>query len=413
MPKPDDSIMKTGVNRRITDEKIYKPHKQQELYDKLLPMLTDEQRRVYEEIIHSVNHDKGGMFFVHGFGGTGKTFMWTIIGADIRAKGNIVLNVASSGIAALLLEDGRTTHSRFGGGFRKILPVITKGGRVATVLASINSLVLWNSCKVLKLTENLRLRKASNSMDAGALATFSKWLLDIGDGKINESNSGYVEIEIPDDLLINTSWNPIEAIVKEIYGERFATRTDLKFFSERAILSPRNDDVDNINQFMLIKLPGEERRYLSSDSIETSDISGHDDMIYTQEFLNNIQVSGLSNHVLTLKIGALVMLLRNIDPKGVAVKDKRDHYNEVVFTLLNGRNETIKCRAVSDCATRFMSLWETSGCHLTYQTEPVFCVLRFWKVGEYEGKPCIVNTLASSKIFIKPEFEGLEHHKAM
>ncbi|XP_010436551.1 PREDICTED: uncharacterized protein LOC104720328 [Camelina sativa] len=65
MPKPDDSIMKTG-----------------ELYDKLLPMLTDEQRRVYEEIIHSVNHDKGGMFFVCGFGDTGKTFMWTILGAD-------------------------------------------------------------------------------------------------------------------------------------------------------------------------------------------------------------------------------------------------------------------------------------------------------------------------------------------
>ncbi|XP_019086331.1 PREDICTED: uncharacterized protein LOC109126890 [Camelina sativa] len=110
-------------------------------------------------------------------------------------------------------------------------------------------------CKVLKLTENLRLRKASNSMDVGALATFSKWLLDIGNGKINESNSGDVEIEIPNDLLINTSGNPIEAIIKEIYGEHFATRTDPKFFSERAILSPRNDDVDKINQFMLTKLP--------------------------------------------------------------------------------------------------------------------------------------------------------------
>ncbi|XP_010425153.1 PREDICTED: uncharacterized protein LOC104710268 [Camelina sativa] len=237
-----------------------------------------------------------------------------------------------------------------GGDFRQILPVITEGGRVATVLASINSSVLWNSCKVLKLTENLRFRKETNSMDAGALATFSKWLLDIGDGKINESNSGDVKIEILDDLLINTSGNPIEAIVKEIYGECFAKRTDPKLFSERAILSPRNDDVDKINQFMLTKLPGEERRYLSSDSIETSDTSGHDDMIYTQEFLNSIQVSGLSSYVLTLKIGAPVMLLRNIDPKGDAcgrVVDANDNRNqengneckEVVFTLLNGSSE--------------------------------------------------------------------------
>lgn len=39
-------------------------------------------------------------------------------------------------------------------------------------------------------------------------------------------------------------------------------------------------------------------------------------MIYSQEFLNSIKLSGLRNHNLTLKVGAPVMLLRNIDPKG-------------------------------------------------------------------------------------------------
>ncbi|XP_010471766.1 PREDICTED: uncharacterized protein LOC104751508 [Camelina sativa] len=100
----------------------------------------------------------------------------------------------------------------------------------------------------------------------------------------------------------------------------------------------------------------------------------------------------------------------------VAVDDRRNHGNgvsEVVLTLLNGRNETVKCRAMDYYANLFMSSWESSGCHLTYQTEPVFCVLRFWRIGEYEGEPCIVNTLASSKIYLKPEFVGLENHKAM
>ncbi|XP_010496023.1 PREDICTED: uncharacterized protein LOC104773149 [Camelina sativa] len=261
MPKPDDSIMNTGVNRLIADERIYKPQKQHELYDKLLPMLTDEQRRVYEEIIHSVNHNQGGMFFVHGFGGTGKTFMWTILGVDIRSK-DVESDLADLiREAKLIIWDETPMMNKLcyetldrslrdimrcdqifggkvvvlGGDFRQILPLITEGGRVAIVIASINSYVLWNSCKVLKLTENLRLRKACNSMDAGALATFSKWLLDIGDSKINETDNGDVEIEIPDDLLINTSENPIEAIVKEIYGEHFTRRTDPNFFSERAI----------------------------------------------------------------------------------------------------------------------------------------------------------------------------------
>ncbi|XP_010431433.1 PREDICTED: uncharacterized protein LOC104715751 [Camelina sativa] len=162
----------------------------------------------------------------------------------------------------------------------------------------------------------MRLRKAKNSRDADALFTFSKWLLDIGDGKINESNSGEVEIEIPKDLLIAACDNPIQAIVKHIYGTSFATRADAKFFCERAILSPRNDDVDKINQYTLSQLPGEERQYLSSYSIKTSDTSAYDDMYYTQEFLNNIHVSRLPNHVLTLKKRAPTMLLRNIDPNG-------------------------------------------------------------------------------------------------
>ncbi|CAH9110176.1 unnamed protein product, partial [Cuscuta epithymum] len=43
----------------------------------------------------------------------GKTFIWKTLSAALRSKGEIVLNVASSGIASLLLPGGRTAHSRF------------------------------------------------------------------------------------------------------------------------------------------------------------------------------------------------------------------------------------------------------------------------------------------------------------
>ncbi|EOA14856.1 hypothetical protein CARUB_v10028177mg [Capsella rubella] len=93
------------------------------------------------------------------------------------------------------------------------------------------------------------------------------------------------------------------------------------FFKQRAILSPRNEDVDKINQSMLSQLPYvyyncDERRYLSSNSIETSDTSVFDDMVYSQEYLTITNVSGLPKHELTLKKGAPIMFLRNIDPKG-------------------------------------------------------------------------------------------------
>ncbi|WZY93306.1 hypothetical protein YC2023_065635 [Brassica napus] len=85
---------------------------------------------------------------------------------------------------------------------------------------------------------------------------------------------------------------------------------------DKGVLSPRNEDVDKINECMLSQIKGEERSYLSSDSIDTFDTSKIGDMVYTQEYLNSIKISGLPNHDLKLKIGAPIMLLRNIDPKG-------------------------------------------------------------------------------------------------
>jgi ATP-dependent DNA helicase PIF1 len=53
------------------------------------------------------------MFFVDGFGGSGKTYLWNAFSFHFRAEGKIVINVASSGIASLLLPGGRTAHSQF------------------------------------------------------------------------------------------------------------------------------------------------------------------------------------------------------------------------------------------------------------------------------------------------------------
>lgn len=61
----------------------------------------------------SIQHEEGKFFFLNGPGGTGKTYLYTTIITKIRAMKKIVLPVASSGIAALLLPGGRTAHSRF------------------------------------------------------------------------------------------------------------------------------------------------------------------------------------------------------------------------------------------------------------------------------------------------------------
>jgi len=53
--------------------------------------------------------------------------------------------------------------------------------------------------------------------------------------------------------------------------------------------------------------------YISSDSIDPSDLTSANNAALSGDFLNSIKVSGLPNHSLRLKIGCPVMLLRNIN----------------------------------------------------------------------------------------------------
>jgi len=53
------------------------------------------------------------MFFLHSAGGCRKTFVCNTIASAVRAQGKFSLCIASSGIASLLLEGGKTAHSTF------------------------------------------------------------------------------------------------------------------------------------------------------------------------------------------------------------------------------------------------------------------------------------------------------------
>ncbi|CAG8630050.1 9691_t:CDS:2, partial [Racocetra persica] len=61
-------------------------------------------------------------------------------------------------------------------------------------------------------------------------------------------------------------------------------------------------------------LTREEVEYLSSNSIDETNTSENQENLYPVEFLNTITISGLPSHKLTLKLGAPVMLLCNINP---------------------------------------------------------------------------------------------------
>ena len=100
-------------NNLIIEETSYDIEDMAQQHKSLISSCTDEQLDIYNRIIKSVENDEGGLFFVHGSGGCGKTFLWKTVITKLRSESKIVLPVASSGIAATLMPGGRTAHSRF------------------------------------------------------------------------------------------------------------------------------------------------------------------------------------------------------------------------------------------------------------------------------------------------------------
>ncbi|XP_015965261.1 uncharacterized protein LOC107488989 [Arachis duranensis] len=117
----------------------------------ILAIATPEQRYAFDKIVTAVYYDEGIFFFVYGHGDTRETFLWNLISAEIRSRGDIVLNVASSGIVSLLLPNGRTTHSKF-----KILMNITedfvcniKFGFLQAMLLLKAKLIIWDEAPMV------------------------------------------------------------------------------------------------------------------------------------------------------------------------------------------------------------------------------------------------------------------------
>lgn len=100
-----------------------------------MPDLTLEQPHMFDDVVacaeSGVLHVKN-VFYVDGPAGAGKTFLNKELPHYPRAKGCVVLIVAISGIAALLLPGGRAAHSRF----RLFVPLPLEGAMASIVANS-------------------------------------------------------------------------------------------------------------------------------------------------------------------------------------------------------------------------------------------------------------------------------------
>ena len=290
----------------------------------------------------------------------------------VRSHGWIVLCVASSGIASLLLQGGCTAHSTFKIPLSlhpdSICP-IQKEGRLAELIRN-TKLIIWDeitmqhrhaaeavdhtcwdildvqdqpfggitvifggdfqqilpvvprgsredvvSATLLRsdLWRHIKVLKLIRNMrvvNAPDAHEFSSWLLKIGHGHGLADDGA---IQLPHEMIASD----IHAFIDKIYPGIQSSIPPPDYFLNRMILSPRNSDVTDLNTQILTGMPGEVESFLSVDSVV--DEAGVDDgtagsNALPPEFLRTLNPSGLPPGNLQLKPGCLLILLRNLCP---------------------------------------------------------------------------------------------------
>ena len=334
--------------------------------------LNSDQSRCFEAIMNAVsNTPETAHFYLQGPGGTGKTFLYKTICHYFRALGKVVLCVASTGIAALLLPGGCTSHSQFRIPLvlnESSVSMITKNSRAADELKRAD-LIIWDEVpmqnkRAFEVVHRLMVDLHSTKDDVlfggvpvilggdfaqilpvvknGSRADMvlaclqRSWIWPrlrrlrlyvnmrvrsgIGDQSFLEWISQlpykaelYGSIPIPPFI---TQYRKIDQLLLDIYPPALLAQstTDPSVFRGRAVLSTLNTTVTELNRLVLRGFPGQSRVYHCVNSIDTddSDLQTTDVPV---EFLQSIDVASLPPSELVLKRGVPIILLRNLCPR--------------------------------------------------------------------------------------------------
>ena len=369
----DWGTMLQNLNPLIAEQRDYDPQEQADLAEQHITSLNPDQRLAFDKIISAVTNSTGEAFFLHGPGGTGKTYLYNTLCYELRSEIKMVLCVASSGIASLLLKGGRTVHLRF----KVPIPIhqqshcnIPKNSQLADLIRQAD-LVIWDEapmqhrhimeavdrtfrdlCDSDKPFGGLTvvfggdfqqilpvILKGSRAQVVGACmqrsslwrhitvlhlhqnmrlnthieeeANFAKWQLEVGHGEHTDDS---YNIPIPPHF--HCAENSVDSLIDTIYPNIHIPGHPDQFFSERIILSTMNKQVNKLNETVLAKFPGPIQLFPSVDFIPNSEQLGEGDPLlnYPVEYLNEINCGSLPLAKLELKIGCPVMVLKNLDP---------------------------------------------------------------------------------------------------
>nr|GEV55880.1 DNA helicase [Tanacetum cinerariifolium] len=354
---PPDHLLKDLENKLHMEEKNYNRELLMQDAIRSVPKLNCKQNNIYDLIMNVVTRNKQELLFVYGHGGTRKTFLWETIISSLRSQGKIVLALASSGIASLLLSAGRTAHSRFKLPLKltdESLCHVKKNTQLGKLLVETNLIIwdeapmndrrcfetldrtlrdlmsspdlifggktvvlgesyLWWNFKICMLTVNIRLLRSDlNAEQQQWSEVFSKWLLDIGNGETgdpdNEDDQNNCWISIPPEYYVSSDDEGMSEPIDFIYDQTTLKTPTAEALQEKAIVCPKNDTADAVNAKILSLIEGRGKTYLSKDqAIPMGKEASEIELLYPMEYLNTINFP--ENTIGSLKIGQAKCIL--------------------------------------------------------------------------------------------------------
>ena len=165
---------------------------------------------------------------------------------------------------------------------------------------------LWRHLQSYQLVENMRARQAADHQSPADAAAFCEWLLRLGEGRLPADDDG--NIQLPAELCMDAD---LPQILRWVFGDLQAMPDDPAWMASRAVLAAKNVDVDAINALATATFPGEATRLLSADAMVGD---AEEELQIPTEYLNTLTAPGFPPHLLDLKTGMPVMLLRNLSP---------------------------------------------------------------------------------------------------
>ncbi|KAL8602500.1 hypothetical protein ACOMHN_066784 [Nucella lapillus] len=325
MPKPNGAVTDM-LQQEILRETNYNTGELVQYVEDNQSKLVPDQKVAFDTIMTSISNESGQFFFLDAPGWTGKTFLINLILAEVRKRQHIALAIASSGIAATLLDGGQTAHSAFKLQLdltRVETPAcnITKRSAKAKLLQQCK-VIIWDEAtmshkkafealdqSLQDLRHNNRVMggvtlimagdfrqtlpvivcgtradavnaciKSSNlwrSVQSLTLQTNMRVHLN-GDeaagvfaGQLLQIGNGTIptnesdKIQLPFGHVAKTE----EEFIEKVFPNLLDHFKDRQWLSQHAILAPTNEAVTQVNRQLLSQLPSEEQVYKSVDSV--------------------------------------------------------------------------------------------------------------------------------------------------